>query len=197
MVLVFIETVVEFYNCNFTGITIRKDDDRRNKIIYCESSNITMMNVEVRDNDGRFMFTQQCNVQITDSDLRNNNGSELLWIGQSSNAHVINSTFIGNQALNHGTLTIESSHLTTVGCQFLGNTAKTKGAAVHVSRGSEYNNQGSLFADNTAGEGGKITNVCFFKVSLASQIFIDDYSKLITEFQKRNHKILISLFEYI
>ena len=46
-------------------------------IIYCDSSNITMMNVTVTDNEGRFMKTLGCNVQIVDSDFRNNNGSGL------------------------------------------------------------------------------------------------------------------------
>ena len=127
-----------------------------------------MMKVTVRENDGRFLRTSGCNVQIKDSDFRKNNGSELLWIYQNSNAHHINSTFTGNHGLNHGTLAIESSHVTTIRCQFLGNTVKAKGAAVHVSRTSEYNDHSSLFADNTAGEGGKFLKVCLHITTLST-----------------------------
>ena len=140
--------------------------------ILSYSSNITLMNITVRENDGRFMTTKGCNVEITDSDFRNNKGieinnkgSQLLWIYQNINAlvlfhqgnkaHVINSTFTGNWGFSCGTLAIESSHVSTVVCQFLGNTAKANGAAMYVSRRSEYHDHGSLFADNTAGEGGK------------------------------------------
>ena len=166
---------MDIYNCNFTRrcnvqITVQmiSEVQQDESTLLFDSSNITMLNLTVRDNDGHFMYTQQCNVQITHSGFRNNKGQELLWISQRSKVHVTNTTFIGNQALNHGTLTIESSHLTTVECQFLGNTVKNKGAAVHVRR-SEYNDQGSLFTGNIAGEGGKILNVCS---SPASQILL-------------------------
>ena len=155
MGLDFCETIVEFYNCNFSGITTQKDD-WFDMIIYCEYSNITMVKITVRDNKGHLMKTEGCNVQVTFSDFRNNNGSGLLWVNQRSKVHVTNSTFTLNQGLYRGTLAIESSHLTTVGCQFLRNTAKANGAAIYAERESGYNDYGSLFADHTAGEGGKV-----------------------------------------
>ena len=150
--------------------------------------NVTMTNVTVRDNKGRFMIDQNyCNVQITHSDFTNNKGLELIRVElqsqlafgnshlsnntyekggiflQRSNGHVMNSTFTGNQGLNYGTLAIESSHVTTIGCKFLENTVKTKGSAVHVSGRSQYNDHSSVFAANTAREGGKILICALYK----------------------------------
>ena len=115
----------------------------------------------VRDNVRRRMGFSFCNVQIKDSRFTNNNFTEgrissggitLFW----SNARVINSTFTGNQG--HTLVVMRQSQATTVGCQFLDNAVKSKGAAVNVSDQSEYHDQGSSFADNVAGEGGKILN---------------------------------------
>ena len=193
MYLDFHETILEFYNCNFTGITAPKYS---RSIIYCKSSNITMMNATVRGNIGPFMLIEgNSYVEITHSEFRNNSGPELLQIQfysqltfkdshlsnnlyekggiylYKSSGHVINSTFTENQGVNYGSVTIEISHLTTSGCQFLRNTAKAKGAAVHIKGGSQYNDHSSLFADNTAGEGGKfllstvtIHQLYFFKL---------------------------------
>ena len=159
-------------NCTFHGDTrtdnaaslevmSRKKRGDEYRLIDCFLSNITMVNVVVRDNMGRGMMFERCNVQITDSRFTNNNFTEgrissggitLFW----SNARVINSTFTGNQG--HALVAMRQSHLTTVRCQFLDNAVKSKGAAVHVSERSEYHDQGSSFTDNVAGEGGKILN---------------------------------------
>ena len=159
-------------NCTFHGDT-RTDNitspevmsgnrlENEYPLIYCWSSNITMRNVVVRDNVRRGMGFYFCNVQIKDSRFTSNNFTEgrissggitLFW----SNARVINSTFTGNQG--HTLVVMRQSYATTVGCQFLDNTVKGKGAAVNVSDQSEYHDQGSSFADNVAGEGGKILN---------------------------------------
>ena len=69
---------------------------------------------------------------------------------------MINSTFTGNRG--HALVVMKQSQATTVGCQFLDNAVKSKGAAVNVSDRSEYYDQGSSFTDNVAGEGGKILN---------------------------------------
>ena len=147
--------------------------------ISCFLSNIIMVNVVVRDNVGPGMWFFLCNVHITDSCFTNNNVTSLIYSSQSelkienshflnytniyggislnenSKANVINSTFTGNQC--HA-LVMRQSQATTVGCQFLDNAVKSKGAAVHVSHRSEYHDQGSWFTDNVAGEGGKILN---------------------------------------
>ena len=196
MHLEFHKIIVEFYNCNFIGITtchyeiidctysnitmtnktvrdsdgpfmktkgcnlrISDSDFRNNKELrlFSDSSNITVMNVTVRDNEGDFMETEDCTVLITNSHFRNNKALELLFFYQRSSADVINSTFTGNLGLNRGTLTIESSDLTTEGCQFLKNTVKTKGAALCVRDGT-YNDHSSLFAENAAVQVGKILN---------------------------------------
>ena len=159
-------------NCTFHGDT-RTDNitspevmsrnklENEYRLIYCYRSNITMVNVVVRGNVRRRMGFYFCNLQIIDSRFTNNNFTEgrissggitLFW----SNARVINSTFTGNQG--HTLVVMRQSYATTVGCQFLYNAVKSKGAAVHVSDRSEYHDQGSSFTDNVAGEGGKILN---------------------------------------
>ena len=164
---------IQITHSYFTNVTVRDNDgyfmetrecnvqitdsnfgNNKGLELFSCSSNITMINVAIRNNEGRFLTTLGSNVQVRDSDFRNNYGSELFWAYQRSNVHVINSTFTGNQGLNHGTLTIESSHLTTVGCQFLANAAKAKGSAICVRDGT-YSDQDSLFADNIAGVRGK------------------------------------------
>ena len=145
---------METQGCN-VQITHSVFGDNKGLQLFSVSSDITMMNITVRDNEGCFMKTSGCKVKITDSCFRNNNGYGLLKIYESSMAYLIDSTFTRNQGLNHGTLTIKSSNLTTERCQFLENSAKGKGAAISISR-SEYNDHGSLFATNIAGNGGKI-----------------------------------------
>ena len=169
-----------FMKSERSNVQVAHSDFRNNNgpNIFSVFSNITMMNLTVRDNVGRFLETEESDIQITHSDFINNNGSELFSQNshitkinltvidneggfmetEGSNVYITHSGFRNNIGLNHGTVTIESSHLTTVGCQFLENTAKGKGAVVHVSRRSDYNDHGSLFANNTAVKGGKILN---------------------------------------
>ena len=160
------------HNCTFHGDT-RTDNTAspevmsRNKredeyrLIYCLLSNITMVNVVVRDHVRSRMVFKWCNVQITDSRFTNNNSTGLIESRhpggiylEYSKANVTNSTFTGNQG--HTLVVMSQSQAITVGCQFLDNAVKSKGAAVHVSDRSEYHDQGSSFTDNVAGEGGKI-----------------------------------------
>ena len=177
MIYLFVSyTTAEFYNCNVTGININRND----KFMICFYGNVTMLNVAARQNEGIFLQTEECNVQITDSYFRNNKGPKLLYVRENqltfknshlsnntneygeiflyeSNAHMVNSSFTRNQGVNSGSVTAVSSHLTTEGCQFLKNTAKAKGGAIHVIS-STYNDHSSLFLNNFAGEGGKILN---------------------------------------
>ena len=178
MYLVFKNAMVQFFNCNVTGI---KSEDKHDEFIYCSSSNITMMTMMVKENEVFFMKIVGCNIQVTNSHFRNNKGLTLLSIYQSqlifknshllkniyrfggitmygSYADLINSTFTGNQAVNYGCLTTARSFVTTIRCQFLKNKTKTKGTAVFISAQSQYNDHYSVFADNFAEEGGKIIN---------------------------------------
>ena len=139
-------------------------------LIDCSYSSITLVNVVVRDNVGCGILFKLCNVQITDSHFTNNNFTEALIdlnivegkintggiMLYETKAHLINSTFTGNQG--HALVVMSRSGAITAGCQFLYNVVKGQGAAVHVSDRSEYHDQGSSFADNIAGEGGKILN---------------------------------------
>ena len=140
--------------CN-VQITHSNFGNNRGLQFFSCNSNIIMMRVKVGENVGGFMETSGCDVQIQYSDFRNNSRSNLIRVYQSCNVHVTNSTFTGNKGQDHGTLVIESSHLTTIESQFLNNTSKGKGAAICVSDGT-YNDQGSLFANNSAGEGNKL-----------------------------------------
>ena len=95
--------------------------------------------------------------RVTNSTLTGNKGEKAGGIYlEESKANVSHSTVIGNQG--HALVVTTQSKAITTGCQFLYNVVTGQGAAVHVSQRSEYHDQGSLFTENGAGEGGKILN---------------------------------------
>ena len=83
-------TNVQLYSCNFSGIR-----DYRQSML-CLEGNVTIMNVVASAIEGDFVITEQCNVRMTNSYFKDNNGSSLISVRGGKlimeNSHLINNT---------------------------------------------------------------------------------------------------------
>ena len=104
------------------------------------------------------MYLYNSEAGVTNSTLTGNQGEYAGGIRlYDSFVNVINSTLIGNKGVEGGALELDfNSHVRTVGCRFQENIATDKGAAVCVNNEGEYQDTGSIFTDNIAGDGGEI-----------------------------------------
>ena len=120
-------------------------------------SNCTFTGNKGRDAGG-INVLQYSKAHVINNTFTENKGERTGGIDLSnSEAQVINSTLTGNQGEEAGALQLRSfSRVTTGRCLFLENIAIDKGGAVNVNSKGEYQDSNSVFADNVAGNGGKI-----------------------------------------
>ena len=96
----------------------------------CWQSNITIVNMVVRDNVGRGMSFESCNVQITDSHFTNNGVIMALIEGIYSELKIENSHFLNNTN-TYGTIRFHlNSKVHVTNSTFTGNKGETAGGII-------------------------------------------------------------------
>ena len=128
-------------NCTFHGDTrtdnttspeVTSRNKRRNEYLFidCWLSNITIVNMVVRDNVGRGMSFESCNVQITDSHFTNNGVIMALIEGIYSELKIENSHFLNNTN-TYGTIRFHlNSKVHVTNSTFTGNKGETAGGII-------------------------------------------------------------------
>ena len=135
--------------------------------IFLERSEGHVINSTLIGNQGKYaggIFLDRSEAHVINSTLIGNEGERTGGIRLcDSDAQVINSTLTGNKGRDGGALTLYlNSHVTTERCYFLENVATEKGGAAFVDSECEYQDTDSVFADNTAREGGKTKSDAIF-----------------------------------
>ena len=150
---------MKFYFCHVQIRDSHFTNNNSTSLIMSDQSEFVFGNSQFLNNTNIYggIRLHKSEANVINSTFTGNRGEKAggMYL-EESEANVTNSTFTGNQG--HALVVMSQCQATTAGCKFLHNVVKGKGAVVHVSDRSEYHDQGSSFADNIAGEGGKILN---------------------------------------